>query len=157
MSKQSECAKALEQFLAQSKHMCKCSYYFNAWRSCQFCPSPLPTYTHAHLCMYINMNKHTHIRFSWSWYQDVYKLLRVLYIIEKALNLMSFQMLQLLRAIDKGKNFFFFFWPRHAACRILVPQAGIKPAPPVLEARRLNHWTAREVPRKNALISTASF
>ena len=42
--------------------------------------------------------------------------------------------------------FFFFFWPRRAACGILVPQPGIKPAPPAVEAQSLNHWTAREVP-----------
>ena len=30
---------------------------------------------------------------------------------------------------------------------ILVPQPGIKPVSPALEAWRLNHWTAREVPR----------
>ena len=29
---------------------------------------------------------------------------------------------------------------------ILVLQAGIKPVPPAMEARSLNHWTAREVP-----------
>ena len=33
-----------------------------------------------------------------------------------------------------------------AACRILVPQPGIEPVPPAVEARSLNHWTAREVP-----------
>ena len=32
------------------------------------------------------------------------------------------------------------------AYRILIPQPGIEPAPPALEARSLNHWTAREVP-----------
>ena len=38
-------------------------------------------------------------------------------------------------------------WPHHTAARgILVPQPGIKPAPPQLEAGRLNHWMAREVP-----------
>ena len=29
--------------------------------------------------------------------------------------------------------------------QILVPQKGIKPMPPTLEAQSLNHWTAREV------------
>ena len=29
---------------------------------------------------------------------------------------------------------------------ILVLQPGIKPVPPAMEARSLNHWTAREVP-----------
>ena len=31
------------------------------------------------------------------------------------------------------------------ACGILVPQAGIEPVPPAVEARSLNHWTARNV------------
>ena len=29
---------------------------------------------------------------------------------------------------------------------ILLPQPGIKPTPPTLEAQSLNHWTVREVP-----------
>ena len=33
------------------------------------------------------------------------------------------------------------------ACWILVPRPGIKPAPPAVEARSLNYWTAREFPR----------
>ena len=33
-----------------------------------------------------------------------------------------------------------------SACRILVPQSGIEPVPPAIEAQVLNHWTAREVP-----------
>ena len=40
----------------------------------------------------------------------------------------------------------FYFWPRHAARGILVPQPGIKPVSPELGAQSLNHWTAREVP-----------
>ena len=45
-------------------------------------------------------------------------------------------------------NFFFFliFWPYRAACGILVPQPGIEPMPPPVEAQSLNHWTAREAP-----------
>ena len=35
----------------------------------------------------------------------------------------------------------------HAACGPLVPQPGIKPAPPALEAWSLNHRTDREVPQ----------
>ena len=31
------------------------------------------------------------------------------------------------------------------ACGILVPQAGIEPVTPVVEAQSLNHWTTREV------------
>ena len=29
---------------------------------------------------------------------------------------------------------------------ILVPQPGIEPVPPALEAQRVNHWTTRDVP-----------
>ena len=37
------------------------------------------------------------------------------------------------------------FWPHCAACGILVPQPGIEPVPPAVEAWSPNHWTAREV------------
>ena len=40
----------------------------------------------------------------------------------------------------------FFFWPRHAACGILVPQPGIEPGPSAVKALSPNHWTARELP-----------
>ena len=43
--------------------------------------------------------------------------------------------------------FFFFSWLCHMACRILVPQLGIEPKPPAVEAQRSNHWTNGEVPR----------
>ena len=48
--------------------------------------------------------------------------------------------------------FFFFlasifvFWPCPMAFRILVPQPGIKPMSPAVEACSLNHLTIREVP-----------
>ena len=42
--------------------------------------------------------------------------------------------------------FFVFFWLHRVACGILVPQPGIKPAPPAVEAQSLNHWITREVP-----------
>ena len=45
------------------------------------------------------------------------------------------------------KLFFFFFWPCHMACKILVPQPGIEPVPPALEAGSPNLWTTREVPK----------
>ena len=35
--------------------------------------------------------------------------------------------------------FFFFFFAMPNGMRILVPPLGIKPAPPALEAQRLNH------------------
>ena len=42
-------------------------------------------------------------------------------------------------------SFYFSFWPHHTACRVLVPQPGIKPVPPLVEAQSLDHWAAREV------------
>ena len=40
--------------------------------------------------------------------------------------------------------------PRGASVHagILVPQPGIEPVTPVVEAQSLNHWTAREVQDK---------
>ena len=37
--------------------------------------------------------------------------------------------------------FFFFFLPHHATCGILVPQIGIEPRPPAVEAWSPNHGT----------------
>ena len=39
----------------------------------------------------------------------------------------------------------FFFWPCYGTCRILVPQPGIEPMSPALEAWNLNPWTVWEV------------
>ena len=33
----------------------------------------------------------------------------------------------------------------HVACGILVPQPGIEPVFPAVEAWSLNHWTVREI------------
>ena len=41
---------------------------------------------------------------------------------------------------------FFFFLPLHLARGILVPQQGMEPEPPALEAQSLNRWIAMEVP-----------
>ena len=41
---------------------------------------------------------------------------------------------------------FFFFWPRLAACGILVSLPGMEPVPPAVEVQSPNQWTAREVP-----------
>ena len=39
----------------------------------------------------------------------------------------------------------FSFWLCHVVvCSILVPQPGIEPRPPVVEAQSPNHWTSRE-------------
>ena len=47
------------------------------------------------------------------------------------------------------------FFPRlHRAARgILVPQPGIKPAPPAVEVRSPNHWTTRDVPQPRFLLA----
>ena len=46
---------------------------------------------------------------------------------------------------------FSFFFPHYVADGLLVPQPGIKPEGPAVEAQSLtqsfNHWTTREVPR----------
>ena len=42
-------------------------------------------------------------------------------------------------------KFYLFIYGR-AACGIFVPQPGIEPLTPAVEAQSLNHWTAREVP-----------
>ena len=41
---------------------------------------------------------------------------------------------------------FFFFWPHHVSCGILVPWPGIKPTPLAMKAQSLNHWTTGEFP-----------
>ena len=50
----------------------------------------------------------------------------------------------------------FSFPLRPAACRIFVPRPGMEPTSPALEARSLNHWTAREVPLTHSLPSGES-
>ena len=35
----------------------------------------------------------------------------------------------------------FYFWLYHVACGIIVPQPGMEPVPPTLEAWSLNHWS----------------
>ena len=48
----------------------------------------------------------------------------------------------------------FFFWPCHAACRILAPRPGMEPRSPAVEVRSPNRWTARgKVPAKWFLLS----
>ena len=51
--------------------------------------------------------------------------------------------------------YLFIFWPHGAACRILVPQPGIEPVPPAVEARSFNYWAAREVPQTLSLVNTS--
>ena len=40
--------------------------------------------------------------------------------------------------------FWGFFWPCRTACGILVPQPGIEPVPPAVEAQSPDYWTTRE-------------
>ena len=46
-----------------------------------------------------------------------------------------------------GMCLLFYFWLHHTTCGILIPQPGIKPVSPALEAQSPNHWTAKEVPQ----------
>ena len=48
---------------------------------------------------------------------------------------------------------FFIYFFGCGACGILVPQPGMEPMPPAVEAPNLNHWTAREVPPRDLLES----
>ena len=45
-----------------------------------------------------------------------------------------------------------FFWLCAAAGRVLVPQEGIEPMPPAVEARIRNHWNTMEFPECRILI-----
>ena len=64
----------------------------------------------------------------------------------------------MLELIDKKlfqipqSSFISFFFFQFFGCAmwhvgIIVPQPGIEPMPPAVEAWSLNHWTAREVPK----------
>ena len=48
--------------------------------------------------------------------------------------------------INDDNFLFYILYFGLAACGILVPGPGIKPAPPAVEMQSLNHWTTREVP-----------
>ena len=55
-----------------------------------------------------------------------------------------------MRRVKETHSFFFFFFVKKGVyvyfwwccrtCRFLVPQPGIKPVPPAVEAWSLNHW-----------------
>ena len=55
------------------------------------------------------------------------------------------------------KKFFFLIYAHHEACGILVPQPGVEPMPPAVEAWSLSHWTTREVPGVLLSISKIKF
>ena len=44
------------------------------------------------------------------------------------------------------ESFFIFFDLCRMAYGILVPQSGMEPIPPTVEAQSPNYWTARELP-----------
>ena len=46
----------------------------------------------------------------------------------------------------RKSGFIYLFRPCHVACGILVPQPGIEPVSPAMEAWSPNHWTAGEFP-----------
>ena len=52
------------------------------------------------------------------------------------------------------RSVFFHLFIGHTteACEILVPWPGIQPVTPAVEARSLNHWTAREVQARPFLL-----
>ena len=97
------------------------------WHSRSSKTGPLPTHTHTHT--------HTHAQLSSKCHAPS-KLEHSLFL-ECAFptSLPSYHLLV-----------FFFFWPHRVAWGLLVPRPGIEPAPPAVEAQRLNRWTAREVP-----------
>ena len=53
--------------------------------------------------------------------------------------------------------FCLFVWPHSTACGILVPRPGIELWDPAVEARVLNHWTAREVPWASCVFYLLNF
>ena len=55
-----------------------------------------------------------------------------------------------LKAMGQETSFYLFyiFFSGYGACGILVPQPGIELALSAVEAWSLNHWAAREVPRR---------
>ena len=61
------------------------------------------------------------------------------------LNNISLSTSQMLRVLRFGKNIQIirikdlFFWLCHVACGMLVPQPGIEPTPPAVEAQSPNH------------------
>ena len=48
--------------------------------------------------------------------------------------------------VTLAQDFFLISWPLSAVSGILVPQPGVEPAPPALEAWSFNHLATREVP-----------
>ena len=51
-----------------------------------------------------------------------------------------------MKSLGTGYDYFFSFWPRRAACGILILQPGIEPEATAVKAPSPNHWTTRELP-----------
>ena len=49
----------------------------------------------------------------------------------------------------------FLFWLHYTACRILVPQSGVKPVPPAVEAQSSNCWTRQGNPLRHFFQATS--
>ena len=47
-------------------------------------------------------------------------------------------------AVHLDVTIFFFFWPCHVACGILVPQPGVESGSSAVKASSPNHWTSGE-------------
>ena len=74
------------------------------------------------------------------WYRAVCSSYISIYQVE---TIFPFTEIRVYKIINQS---FFFFWPCHETCKILVPWPRIKLAPLALEGRSLNYWTTREVP-----------
>ena len=53
--------------------------------------------------------------------------------------------------LSSFNSYYLYFSLHHAAYKILVPQPGIEPLPPVMEAQSLSHWTSGDAPDISAL------
>ena len=62
--------------------------------------------------------------------------------------LFSYLLIFIVANISKIYHFnrFWFFWPHHTACGILIPQPGVEPEPLAVTAWSPNQWTTREFP-----------
>ena len=56
-----------------------------------------------------------------------------------------------------GQTDFFLFLATPHWVGILVSQPRIEPTPPPVDARNLNHWTARDVPRQTDFLNILIF
>ena len=74
------------------------------------------------------------------WYRAVCSSYISIYQVE---TIFPFTEIRVYKIINQS---FFFFWPCHETCKILVPWPRIKLAPPAVEAQSPNHWITRKFP-----------